>query len=116
VNGEWRVVTVHSHSLLTIPYSRFKPTMTTAHRFRLDRRVPVALLFAFLLQTGGALFWAGSAAQRIVAVEQSSQANAGAIERVVRLEEQLKSVRQSLERIEGKIDRLGGDAAKRETP
>ncbi len=42
--------------------------MTNEKSFRLDRRIPVALVAAFVLQTGGALFWAGSAAQRIAEV------------------------------------------------
>ena len=80
--------------------------MTNEQRFRLDRRIPVALVFAFVLQTGGALFWAGSAAQRISEVERQTQANATAAERVVRLEEKVSAMHQQLSRIELKIDRL----------
>ena len=38
--------------------------MTLAEQFQpmLDKSLPAALLAAFLLQTAGALFWAGSAA------------------------------------------------------
>jgi hypothetical protein len=74
--------------------------------FRLDRRIPVALVFAFVLQTGGALFWAGSAAQRIAEVERQSQTHAGAIERVVRLEERVGAMQSQLARIETKIDQM----------
>ena len=79
----------------------------TAKHFRLDKRIPVALVVAFILQTGGALFWAGSAAQRIAEVEKQTQANAGAVERVVRLEEQVSAMHEQLSRIENKIDQLG---------
>jgi hypothetical protein len=81
--------------------------MTHDQRFRLDRRIPIALVFAFVLQTGGALFWAGSAAQRIGEVERQTQVNSAAVERVVRLEEQVSALHEQLVRIEGKIDRLG---------
>lgn len=74
--------------------------------FRLDRRIPVALVFAFVLQTGGALFWAGSAAQRISEVERQSQTNTSAVERVVRLEAQVNAMHEQLSRIETKIDQL----------
>ena len=37
----------------------------------LDRKLPAALVAAFLLQTAGALFWAGSAAERINALERT---------------------------------------------
>ena len=74
--------------------------------FRLDRRIPIALVFAFVLQTGGALFWAGSAAQRISEVERQTQVNSSAVERVVRLEAQVNAMHEQLSRIETKIDQL----------
>jgi hypothetical protein len=80
--------------------------MTHEQRFRLDRRIPIALVFAFVLQTGGALFWAGSAAQRISEVERQSQTNTSAVERVVRLEAQVNAMHEQLSRIETKIDQL----------
>lgn len=84
----------------------FKAKIMTEHKnsFRLDRRIPVALVFAFVLQTGGALFWAGSAAQRIGEVERQTQVNSSAVERVVRLEEQVSALHEQLARIESKID------------
>ena len=44
----------------------------------LDRRLPAALLAAFLLQTAGALFWAGSAAERIATLERMQAADQSA--------------------------------------
>ena len=75
-------------------------------RFDFERRVPLALVFGFLLQTGGALFWAGAAAERIAELERESRANAAAVERVVRLETQVADMHEALARIEMKIDRL----------
>jgi hypothetical protein len=80
--------------------------MTNEKSFRLDRRVPFALVAAFILQTGGALFWAGSAAQRIGEVERQTQVNSSAVERVVRLEEQVSALHEQLARIELKIDKM----------
>lgn len=76
-------------------------------RFEFDRRIPLALLFGFLLQTGGALFWAGAAAERIAQVERETRENSGAIERVVRLETKVSAMHETLARIENKIDRMG---------
>lgn len=70
-----------------------------------DRRLPAALVAAFLLQTAGALFWAGSAAERISVLEKTAANNQAAIERVAVLEEQVTTIRQSLDRIEAKLDR-----------
>jgi hypothetical protein len=84
-------------------------TTTTQDRkwFEIERKIPLALVFGFILQTGGALFWAGAAAERIARVEQMSSENARVIERVVRLEERVASMHASLSRIEGKLDRMG---------
>jgi uncharacterized coiled-coil protein SlyX len=71
----------------------------------LDRRLPAALVAAFLLQTAGALFWAGSAAERISVLEKTAANNQAAIERVAVLEEQITTIKQSLDRIEAKLDR-----------
>jgi uncharacterized coiled-coil protein SlyX len=68
--------------------------------------VPAALVAAFLLQTAGALFWAGSAAERIDTLERGAAQDQSAIARVAVLEEQTAEMKQSLDRIEGKLDRL----------
>jgi hypothetical protein len=82
-------------------------TATTTKWFEIERKIPLALVFGFILQTGGALFWAGAAAERIARVEQMSSENARVIERVVRLEERVASMHASLSRIETKLDRMG---------
>lgn len=79
--------------------------MTEAIQPMLDRRLPAALVAAFLLQTAGALFWAGSAAERITVLEKTAANNQAAIERVAVLEEQVTTIKQSLDRIEAKLDR-----------
>ena len=72
----------------------------------LDKRIPAALVAAFLLQTAGALFWAGSAAERITVLERTTANDETTIEKVAVLEEQVAEMKQSLDRIEGKLDRL----------
>ena len=71
----------------------------------LDRKLPAALVAAFLLQTAGALFWAGSAAERIAALERTVTGDQAAIERVAVLEEDMRAMKETLERIETKLDR-----------
>jgi phage shock protein A len=72
--------------------------------FRADKRLPAALVAAFLLQTAGALFWAGSAAQRIADLERTRTTDQAAIGQVAVLEEQVKAIKESLDRIESKLD------------
>ena len=70
-----------------------------------QKRVPAAHVAAFLLQTAGALFWAGSAAERIAGLERTIASDQAAIEKVAVLEEQVKGIKDSLDRIETKLDR-----------
>jgi hypothetical protein len=80
-------------------------TLTEYIQPTLDKRLPAALLAAFLLQTAGALFWAGSAAERISTLERTLGADQAAIARVAVLEDQITTIKQTLDRIEGKLDR-----------
>ena len=66
---------------------------------------PAALVAAFLLQTAGALFWAGSAAERIAALERTVASDRAAIEQVAVVEEQVRAIKESVERVEKKLDR-----------
>lgn len=79
-------------------------TMTEPPTLRPEKRLPAALVAAFLLQTAGALFWAGSAAERITDLERSRASNQVAIEKVAVLEEQVRAIKESLDRIESKLD------------
>ena len=82
-------------------------TLTEMVQPVLDRKLPAAFVAAFLLQTAGALFWAGSAAERISTLERSAATDQTAIARVAVLESQIATIRASLDRIEGKLDRRG---------
>ena len=74
--------------------------------FSLEKRIPLALIAAILLQTGGALIWAGAASQRLNALEQVNIDRPQMLDRITRLEEQSDFVRGSLVRIETRLDRL----------
>jgi hypothetical protein len=80
-------------------------TLTEHIQPLLDKRLPAALVAAFLLQTAGALFWAGQAAERITVLERTVANDQGAIERVAVLEEQVRAMNKTLDRIEAKLDR-----------
>ena len=68
-------------------------------------KFPAALVAAFLLQTAGALFWAGSAAERIATLERDHAADRAAIAQVAVVAEQVRAIKESVERIETKLDR-----------
>ena len=79
-------------------------TLTEHIQPLLDRRLPAALVAAFLLQSAGALFWAGSAAERIATLERAMAAGRGAIAQVAVGAEQVRAIKDSVERIERKMD------------
>ncbi len=70
------------------------------------KKIPAAIVAAFLLQTAGALFWAGSAANRISVLEHTVQSEQAAIAQVALLGEQVREMKEQLSRIEGKLDRM----------
>lgn len=72
---------------------------------RVDRRLTLALLFAIFLQTGGAMMWAGSAAERLDAVEREVEFRRVYLSRITRLETEIKGLGAQLDRIERKLDR-----------
>lgn len=74
-------------------------------RWHLDKRVPIALIVAILIQTAGALTWAGAASERINQLERQVTGGSDLGERTARLEVQAVYMRAALDRIEDKLDR-----------
>ena len=72
--------------------------------WRFDRQVSLAVLVGLAIQTGGALLWAGGAAERIASLERRLDRQAGTNERLARLEAQADASRASLARIEALLD------------
>ncbi len=76
---------------------------------KLERKIPLTLVAALIAQTAAALMWAGAAEQRLAQVETRVEAASGAPERLARVEEQIAGVRETLKRMEGKLDALKGN-------
>ena len=71
---------------------------------RMDRTITLSLVVAVLVQTAGALLWAGAAEARLSQLETQAAADLPVAERLARLEEQMLGARQSLTRIERRLD------------
>jgi len=71
---------------------------------RMDRTITFSLVVAVLVQTAGALLWAGAAEARLSQLEIQAAADLPVAERLARLEEQMIGARQSLTRIERRLD------------
>ena len=71
---------------------------------QIDRTVTFGVVLAILIQTAGALLWAGAAEARLASLETQAAVDAPIAERLARLEEQMTMARQSLGRIETRLD------------
>ena len=69
-----------------------------------DRTISFGLVLAIIIQTTGALLWAGAAEARLTALESRTADTPAVTERLARLEEQMSMARQSLSRIERRLD------------
>ena len=85
-------------------------------QWHLDKRVPVAIILALLMQTAGALVWAGAASERLSTLEGSTQSLSQMNVRTARLEEQVNYMRATLDRIEDKLDRSMSPPSNRVRP
>jgi hypothetical protein len=82
--------------------------VTSNSGWRLERNIPLGVILALAVQSGGALAWAGGAAERIASLERRLDRQSGVNERLARLEAEAELSRASLARIEAKLDREGG--------
>ena len=80
-------------------------TLTDTLQPVLEKKFPAALVAAFLLQSAGAIYWGGSAAERIAVLERTQAHDQAAIDRVAVMGEQIAEMKQQLTRIENKLDR-----------
>lgn len=69
-----------------------------------EKKITLAFVLAVLVQTGGALVWAGAAAERITVLERSAEAGRPVGERLARVEAELGAVRAQLDRMERKLE------------
>lgn len=78
--------------------------VTEASKLRLDKTISFSIIIALIVQTSGALMWVGAAEARLAALEMRAERAFPASERLARLEEQMIMARQSLSRIERRLD------------
>ncbi len=74
--------------------------MTEKQHWSVDRKVPLALIFAIFMQTAGAFWWAGKVDTRLMTLEDSSEAANQAIHELTEIKIHMQYQRQALESIE----------------
>lgn len=74
--------------------------------WHMDKRVPIALILAILVQTGSVFWWASAISQRVAALEAERVNTADQPGRIIRLETQIGAIQASIASIDAKLDRL----------
>ncbi|PHR59346.1 MAG: hypothetical protein COA43_09440 [Robiginitomaculum sp.] len=72
--------------------------------FQINRSVSAGIIVTFALQSAAVLMWGGAAETRLQILEKTTSTSLPIAERLVRLEEQMIMARQSLARIERRLD------------
>lgn len=74
--------------------------------WQLDKRIPLALIVAILIQTLGFAYWTGTLSQRVTSLEATRMSQMDSPGRIIRLETQVDGIKSTLQRVESKLDRL----------
>jgi len=78
--------------------------MTALPRWQLQRQVTLGVLMALLLQTSGALIWFGRVGERLDQLERTTTRQVPLAERLASLEAEMRLARESLTRIERRME------------
>ena len=70
----------------------------------IERKITAGFILALALQMGGALVWAGAAAERISMLEQRADIARPVAERLARVEAHLEAIENQLDRIEARLE------------
>lgn len=70
----------------------------------IERKLTAGFILALAIQTGGALIWAGAAAERLEALEKRADLARPVGERLARLEAKLDAIDAQLDRIESRLE------------
>lgn len=73
--------------------------------WHLDKRVPIALIFSILVQSGVILWWASGINERVNTLERRADLSAPQADRLTRVEVKIEGVQSTLDRIERSIRR-----------
>ena len=74
--------------------------------WHLDKRVPIAIIVAIMIQTAGYVWWTAKLDARVAALEDAKAAANGQEGRIIRLETRLDGITDTLKNMDAKLDRL----------
>lgn len=73
--------------------------MNNDANWHLDKRVPVAIIVALIMQTSGMVWWAAQASERLNSVERTIAQAAPQADRLTRVEVKLEAVQDGITEI-----------------
>lgn len=76
--------------------------------WRMDKRIPIALLITLFLQFVSAIIWATQLNARVGTLEQESAGAADFGEKLARIDERLQGLKQDMEFIKREVGIVGG--------
>lgn len=71
-----------------------------------DRKIPIGLVVAMILQTLTAIWWAAKLDSRVVMQEEWFQKNQHLAEKVFRLEERLIAIHEEINELEARLNHV----------
>lgn len=83
-----------SHDNYQSDYPDAMPT-----KWHLDRRVPIALIFAMCMQTAGIVWWGATTSEKVSVLKERLDAIAPQADRLTRVEVNIEAIKDSLTEI-----------------
>lgn len=74
-----------------------------SENWHLDKRIPLALIGAILIQTGTAVWWAGSVNQKVVSLESWQNESKNVAADIAVVKSQISDLKDILRRIEARM-------------
>lgn len=71
--------------------------------WHLDKRIPIALIFAIAMQTSGIIWWGATTSERLNALERKVEFAAPQGDRLTRVEVNIEAIKDSLTEIKAVI-------------
>lgn len=73
--------------------------------WHLDRKVPISLIAAIIMQTGGFFWWAATTSEKVSVLKERLDAIAPQADRLTRVEVNIESIKDSLTEIKAALRR-----------
>jgi cell division protein FtsB len=74
--------------------------------WRMDKRIPIAIVLSLFLQFAAAIVWGAKLDARVVSLEQQGAGSIGFGEKLARIDERLNAVQQDTNSIKHEIETL----------